>query len=141
MARQPRDRTHEAEQDRRIRELEAENARLRLTIIRADKGDKIMQKNEYQSIDRLAALVRILSDEWEEPTWFIGQLEYPENDDSARRAFRRDIAALRAFGFLIEEKRESNHPSYRLVGHKKWPHAASMERVMMPRIRGDVRMG
>lgn len=100
-----------------------------------------MQRNEYQAIDRLAALVRILSDEWEEPAWFIGQLDYPANDDSARRAFRRDIAALREFGFLIEEKRESNHPFYCLVGHKKWPHAASMERVMRPTIRYDVRRG
>ena len=100
-----------------------------------------MQKNEYQSIDRLAALIRIFSDEWQEPAWFIGQLDYPDNDDSARRAFRRDIAALREFGFLIEEKRESNHPSYRLTGHKKWPHAASMERVMQPRINTNVRRG
>jgi acetylornithine deacetylase/succinyl-diaminopimelate desuccinylase-like protein len=100
-----------------------------------------MQKNDYQSIDRLAALIRILSDEWEEPAWFMGQLDYPSNDDSARRAFRRDIAALREFGFLIEEKRESNKPSYRLTGHKKWPHAASMERVMRPTMPGNVRQG
>jgi len=100
-----------------------------------------MQKNEYQSVDRLAALIRIFSDEWEEPAWFIGQLDYPENDDSALRAFRRDIAALREFGFLIEDQRVSNHPSYRLIGHKKWPHAASIDRVMTPKMGGNVRRG
>lgn len=100
-----------------------------------------MQKNEYKSIERLAALIRILSDQWEDQRALMAQLDYPENDDSAMRSFRRDIAALREFGFLIEEERRSNKPAYRLVGHKKWPHAASLESVMRPKHNINPRQG
>ena len=89
-----------------------------------------MERNKYQSVDRLAALVRILSYEWEDARALMAQLDYPENDDSARRAFLRDIAALVELGFIVEKGGTWKTPAYRLIGHKKWPHAGAMEKAM-----------
>src|SRR5690242_11350122 len=57
-------------------------------------GGTMPEKNKFASVDRLAALLNLLSDEWEEMHALIPQLDYPPNDESAQRAFRRDIAAL-----------------------------------------------
>lgn len=101
-----------------------------------------MQENTYSSIARLAALVNILSFSFEDQAWFIEQLNYPANQESAQRAFRRDLAALRALGFQIEEERRSNKPAYRLVGHAKWPRAAAVEQAFRPTgPHGSIRNG
>lgn len=85
------------------------------------------ERNVYLSVDRLAALIRILSYEWEDAGALMAQLEYPENDESAKRAFRRDIAALRALGFQVDRSLDKHKPAYRLLGHVKWPRAAAIE--------------
>lgn len=100
------------------------------------------ERNKYASVDRLAALLSLLSiDDWEEMHAIIPQLDYPANDESAQRAFRRDIAALEALGFEIEKTSGRRNPAYRLMGHKKWPRASAYERAVRVGMPRNVRQG
>ena len=99
------------------------------------------ERNKFASVERLAALLNLLSDEWEDMHALIPQLDYPPNNESAQRAFRRDIAALRELGFVLEKTSGRRNPAWRLVGHKKWPRASAVERVLRPSMPRNVRQG
>lgn len=76
----------------------------------------------YALISRLARLMALLHDDWEDQEWLMTELqdEYPPDAASAGRAFRRDIAALRDLGFVIEKK-PGRDIAYAVRGHRRFP--------------------
>jgi hypothetical protein len=100
-----------------------------------------MKTTFSEHMERLRAILNLLSTEYQEASCLIGFLIYPDKDESAQRMFRRDIDTLRALGFLIERTPEKRNPAYRLMGHVKWPYAADLDRVMAPKQYQKVREG
>lgn len=92
-------------------------------------------------IERLRALINLLSAEYQEASYLMGFLIYPENDESAQREFRRDVQTLKDLGFLVERTPEQRNPAYRLMGHSKWPYAAELDRTLKPKEYRKVREG